>query len=193
MRLQDKFYNNIRRNNIPFWITWEITYKCNHKCKFCYNDEESKPELTYKQVCEALDRLKEAGALHILFTGGEPFIRNDFLDIIKYARQNSFEVSIYSNGSFITKEISDKISALRVSFIGITVHSLKKEVFENITGIPDSFSRVMSAIKFLRQNNIPLRIKTSFLKDNYHEVSRLWNFAERLGYLFHYGYNLIPC
>ena len=132
------------------------------------------------------------GTVNILFTGGEPFIRDDFLDILSYARKNGFTVSIISNGSLINEKIANKLRELYVVSVAITVHSMRETVFDKITGVKGSFLKTMSAIKFLRQNEVPVKIKCNFVRENYDEISDLWDFAENLGYLFHYGSSLMP-
>jgi MoaA/NifB/PqqE/SkfB family radical SAM enzyme len=76
---------------IPFTVHWELTYHCNLQCPHCYVvPQNSREELSSREIAAILDHLKEKGTLHVIFSGGEILTRNDFFDIAHYARGKGF-------------------------------------------------------------------------------------------------------
>ena len=70
-------------------IYWDITYKCPLKCRHCYAKPLRRlgPELTIKEVKKTLDYLKKHNINLITFTGGEPLLRKDIFEILKYSKK----------------------------------------------------------------------------------------------------------
>ena len=86
----------------------DSTFRCNLNCRHCYvnlpaNDRAVKrQELTYGEVCDIVDQVVDEGCLSVLFTGGEVFVRADFLAILKHPKEKGLMVSIFTNGTLIT-------------------------------------------------------------------------------------------
>ena len=94
--------NYALKNAIPINCTMEISYYCTLKCKHCYLKglrNKEKTELTTKEIKSFIDQFKKLGGTFLTITGGEPFLRNDILEIIKYARNKYIAVSILTTGN----------------------------------------------------------------------------------------------
>ena len=84
----------------PISGTFELTMRCNLDCVHCYgrlpvDDEQSQcRELCFSEVCALLDDAAQAGCLWLLFTGGEPLVRPDFVDIYTYAKEKGFLITL---------------------------------------------------------------------------------------------------
>src|SRR5229473_3371233 len=107
----------------------ELTYGCNLHCVHCYTDCYNRPdlikqELRYEEVTCVLDQLAEEGCLWVCFTGGEIFMRKDFLDIYAYAKQKGFLITLFTNGTLLTKKIADYWACSPPSMIEISFHGL---------------------------------------------------------------------
>ena len=87
-----------------------------------------------REIHRILDQLRDIGCFYLGFTGGEPFMRNDIMDILWYAKKSGFEVIIYSNGSLIDEKIADELADLRPNKVDITIPGMSKDVFEKISG-----------------------------------------------------------
>lgn len=171
-------------NRIPINGAIEITQRCNNHCIHCYNNQPAKDqsvqqgELTYEDHCRILDELTAAGCLWILFTGGEIFLRDDFLDIYTYAKQKGIIITLFTNGTLITSEIADYLVQWPPFSIEITIYGRTRETYEHITGVPGSFDRCMHAIRLLTERNLQLQLKTMALTRNKHEVWEMKRFVE---------------
>lgn len=165
----------------------ELTFHCNMRCQHCYVAEDtSKKELSSKEWYYILDQLYEEACLWICFTGGEPLLRDDFLDIYTYAKRLGFLITIFTNGTLITEEIGDYFRKYPPFSIDITLNGITQETYESITQIPGSFTKVMKVIEIIMERNLPLKLKSQAMTLNYSELSRIKEFSERLGVNFGY-------
>jgi len=141
---------------------WEITNKCNLKCKHCINNQFSKTlNLTHQKL--VIDRLYEIGCREINFTGGEPLIEKDFLELLKYSKVKGINNRIITNGTLIN---SSKIKILKslITYIGISLEGLE-EANDNIRG-KGNFKKAIQAINLLKNLKIPFGIYLTLNKIN---------------------------
>jgi len=125
-----------------------------------------------------LDEITEAGCLWLLYTGGEPFIRKDFLDIYTYAKQKGLLITLFTNGTLITPGIADYLAQWHPFSIEITLYGRLRETYEQITGVSGSYDRCMRGIRLLKERGLPLKLKTMAIKPNIHELWEMKRFVE---------------
>ncbi len=117
----------------------------------------------------------------------------DFLEIYAYAEKKGLLITLFTNGTLITREVADHLAMLRPFRIEITIYGPTRETYERVTGIPDSFERCLRGIHLLRERGLPLILKTSVLTINKNEVWDLKRFSEEsLGFIEDLTKN-IPC
>ena len=141
---------------------WEVTKYCNYKCKHCCtsaNIIDTKNELNTAQCKNILKELKNFGIEEIYFSGGEPFSRNDIIDILKTARKYDISCNISTNGSFLTEKLVKKISQLNINKVHISLDSNIEKDFNEFRG-GEYFKPTINAIKLLKAYNIYVRVGT---------------------------------
>ena len=110
----DEFSLNVLKfigsSRYPLSGTIELTPRCSVNCVHCYineapgNIDVKSKELTTAQWIEILDQIENAGAFFLMITGGEPLLRPDFDEIFQYTRKKGLIVTLFSNGTLLTKE-----------------------------------------------------------------------------------------
>jgi len=190
-----RMHKSAKEKNFPLRVMFELTYRCNFYCRHCYVPQgyRKKRELKTKEVFLILDQLADMGCFYLGFTGGEPFMRKDVLDIFRYARKKGFEIIIYTNGSLINKKTADALRDIRPNKIDITMPAISKGVFEKIVQAKDSHRRVFEAIELLHKNRINLGFKSCVLKENESEIKDIQYFASSLGASHRLDDTLSPC
>ncbi|MHB8882563.1 MAG: radical SAM protein [Thermodesulfovibrionales bacterium] len=194
-KIQAAAYNS----RIPLYGMIEVTRRCPLQCVHCYNNlpvadqEAARKELSFDEHCRILDELTEAGCLWLTYTGGEIFVRKDFLDIYAYALKKGLLVSLFTNGILLTPEIADFLAGQRPFSIEITLYGVTRETHERVTGVPGSFDICMSAIRLLTSRRLPLILKTMALTVNEHELWQIKAFVEKeLGLRFRFDPMINP-
>jgi radical SAM protein with 4Fe4S-binding SPASM domain len=181
---------------VPLSGSLEVTFRCNLRCAHCYiGDNRSgapeKCELSKEEIFGILDQVTDAGTLWFLLTGGEPFIRPDFLEIYRYAVRKGLILSIFTNGTLLTPSTADELADLPPRLIEITLYGRTQATYERITGIKGSHTRCMQGIDLLLKRGLPLMLKTMVTQWNRHEFEDIRAFATGLGVDFRYDPLLI--
>lgn len=183
-RSTTKFSTNILEKGIRNPLTGhvELTYRCPLKCRHCYciGSEDKEKELTTHEWKKILDTIHAEGCLWLIFTGGDPLIRNEFSEIYFYAKSKGFIITVFTSGQILTDEILNLLTESPPFSIEITLNGITKEVYEKITGVKDSFPVVIKNIERLVERKLPLNLKTNCLKENMHQVGQIKAFTETL-------------
>lgn len=179
-------------------ITLEITARCNNNCRHCCinlpaNDEKAKEkELTLSEIKKIADDAASLGVLWCLISGGEPFLRDDFLDIYLYLKRKGFLVSIYTNATLVTKQHIKIFKKYPPRDIEITVYGITKETYEQVTRKNGSFDAFTRGLNLLIENGIKARLKSVALRSNVHQLPEISRFCrERTKDVFRFDPYLI--
>jgi radical SAM protein with 4Fe4S-binding SPASM domain len=178
-------HERFQGRRVPVEVSIEVTHRCPLECQHCYNNlpmsdsAARKKELTFEEHIRLLDELVDLGCLWLLYTGGEIFARNDFLDIYTEAKKRGFLITLFTNGTMITPRVADHLVKYRPFNIEITLYGATRETYEALTQIPGSFDRCMRGIRLLLERGLPLKLKTVPTSLNVHEVYEMKRFAEQ--------------
>jgi len=186
---------NSRANSerIPVCGSVELTFRCNLRCVHCYcNHDNRKKEMSFKESCNILDAVAQAGCLWLLITGGEPLLRDDFLDIYTYAKKKGMIITLFTNGTLLTPYIAGYLKEYPPFMIEISLYGATAGTYEKVTGISGSYQRCLRGINLLRERNLPLRLKTMAMTLNQDEVLDMEKFAQRLGLEFRFDAAINP-
>ncbi len=169
------------RRHVPVDVGLELTHHCNYRCQHCYIPNFQAPDmLTTERILRLLDELAEIGTLRIALTGGEMFLRRDWLPIARRARELGFELRLFSNASLITDAVADAIVPLHAT-VEISMYSMDEAVFERITQKPGSFARTIAGIEALRRRDVRVLLKMPLMIHNYTGVGAVYEYAASVG------------
>lgn len=157
----------------PHHVQWLITRKCNYRCRGCNIwQEQDQNELTAEEIKRGLDIIKKLGVIEIVFSGGDPLLRDDAEEIIKYASRN-FVTTVYDNGSMAVK----KIEALRdVDFAAISIDSLDETKNDHIKGVSGAWTKAMDAVETLHNEGINVCVTPTISQLNLNEIVDITNY-----------------
>ncbi|HIC91723.1 MAG TPA: radical SAM protein [Syntrophaceae bacterium] len=191
-KFSDDIHSKVVAKRIPLDGTIEITYRCNLNCVHCYcnlaasNKVAARKELNYEEICDIIDQVVEQGCLWLLFTGGEPLIRKDFIDIYTYAKKKGLIIILFTNGTLITPEIANYLKEWPPFSVEISLYGITKETYESVTRTRGSFDRCIEGIHLLLEKKIPLKLKTTVMTINLHEIWDIKRYAHNLGLDFRF-------
>jgi MoaA/NifB/PqqE/SkfB family radical SAM enzyme len=157
----------------------DLTYRCNLKCGHCYGVcEPDKKELATGEVIRILDEMKHAGCLWLLLSGGEALLREDFREIYACAKKEGFIITLFTNGTLITPEVAACLREYRPFSVEVSLYGITRDTYESVTGVAGSFDRCMGGINLLLEHGLPLKIKTTVVTLNYHELWQIKRYVE---------------
>jgi radical SAM protein with 4Fe4S-binding SPASM domain len=169
---------------VPWQVHWDLTYACQLKCVHCYQmnlDWNRKGELPTERIVETLDELRDLGTQEVTFSGGDPFARRDFLQIVEHACGNDFAVTIFSSGQVVKPAVAQQLADYGVGSVEVTLLGADAETHDAITQRPGSFGRLLSSIRNLTAAGIHVLGKTIVLTQNVHQVDQLQELCRELG------------
>ncbi|HEX7079730.1 MAG TPA: radical SAM protein [Gammaproteobacteria bacterium] len=150
-----------------------LGYRCNARCGFCYYqdslDNPIEKEPTTAQLRRRIELLRASGATEVEFTGGEPTIRPDLVELIAHAAALGFvNVSVITNGLRLAKPSYAKVvvGAGANDFL-FSIHGHTPELHDAHTGIRGSFDRIMAAVRNVKACGARCRSSTTVTGANY--------------------------
>ena len=163
----------------------ELTYRCDFKCPYCYvrpyqKMDYYKKELSFEFWKHILDVLHNEGCMNLTFTGGDPLLREDFIDLYLYAKRKGFIISVFTNAVSLEGDVVEVFKKYYPYSIEITLNSLKEERFDIITGTRGNLQRCISNIEDAVRAGLPIVLKSNGLKINKDEISQIKAFAGKL-------------
>jgi radical SAM protein with 4Fe4S-binding SPASM domain len=142
-----------------------VSHRCNLQCLYCYNAKERETglkagcaELTDAEICRLIESLAETSFEYLIFTGGEPLMRESLFDLASYARLQGLEVNLLTNGTLIDQHNASDISRQFESII-VSLDSVLKAEHDRLRG-RGSYSQVVKGLRHLAdtgKQNISLR------------------------------------
>jgi len=165
----------IKERKPPVLFGWELTLKCNMKCKHCGSiaGQCRTKELTTKEALNLCEELKQLKIKNVGITGGEAILRYDWAIIVKKLRALGIKVSILSNGWEINDDIIRQFKELGVSMIAISIDGGASQTHDYIRGMPGSFNKCIKTLIQLKKQNISTTVVTTVHKGNITELPKL--------------------
>lgn len=163
--------------NGPSLVDISITNKCNLKCDFCYDDKD---ELNLKQFKKLFDEFSQMNILRIALSGGEPFIRKDFFDILKLASEYQFAIIINTNGTFINNKICEQLKKIKFERICVSVDGSNAKQHDMMRG-KGSFEKTVRGIQLLKEYELPVSTLITLTDNNIDHLIDTIKFNESLG------------
>lgn len=184
MNIRTKVYDSSKKNNTLINTIIELSTKCNWNCEHCYLPSHDCEGLPKEKLFNLFKELRELGCFDLSLTGGEIFLRPDIMDIISYARQLGFNLTLLSNISLLNEVKIKKLAELHVSLIACTIFSLDSSIHDSITGIQGSLSKTLENVNLIKKYNIPLEIKTVLMNKNINSYISLSEFCKDNGFIY---------
>lgn len=161
------------QNYKPLTCVWEITMGCNMRCKHCGSScTTSLPgQLTFEEAINFLDMASEIGMQWISISGGEPFMRQDLVEIIKYATCKGIGINVLTNGWLITDKIAEQLGKLDGVRIMISLEG--PEYIHDFIRKPGAFRHAQESYERLHLNGVQTGCTTTITKRNIDHLNEL--------------------
>lgn len=186
-------------------LQWHITDRCNHQCRHCYQQPDIyHKEMDWENLVGILEQFKELlqyinkqhnnspikGQINV--TGGEPFMRLDFMDLLELLSVNKelFSFAILTNGSFINRDIAQKLKKTNPQFVQLSVEG-NETTHDSIRGAGD-FIKTVRAIRELVQAKVRTYISFTAHRANYRDFVKVADLGKSLKVAKVWADRLIP-
>lgn len=183
--ITEYLHTKAARLGIPLNGTFEVTPLCNMNCRMCYvrmdreQQEAIAPLRTAEEWLELGRTAKERGMTYLLLTGGEPFLRPDFRQIMQGLHRMGFVLSINSNGTMIDEKTVEWLKETPPIRINITLYGASDETYGRLCRNPQGFTQVTKAIRLLKEAGILVKLNCSVTPYNAEDLEQIFAFAEK--------------
>ena len=177
------FYTNLNLCK-PSQVFVFITLSCNLKCKQCDSWKcKNIKELSTEEWKKIIEDLKKwLGYFHLVFTGGEPLLRRDIVELIKFASKLGITTSVNTNGIPISKEMADRLIRSGLDRLNISLDGINAKTHDSLRG-KGVFKKVISNIEHLskKRKHLKICIDTILMGKNLDEIIRLVKWEKSKG------------
>jgi mycofactocin radical SAM maturase len=166
----------------PVNVTWEITLKCNLKCRHCLSNAGTpmEAELDTDQCRRFIDQLAALKVFQVNIGGGEPFMREDFFNLLEYAHQKHVVTCVSTNGMLIDDALARRLARLKMLYLQVSLDGATAEVNDTIRG-NGTHRKILQAADTFARHGVKFSINTVLTKLNYPQLDTLRSLAAEYG------------
>ncbi len=167
----------------PLRVDLALTFRCQNNCVHCYaGGPHETPELTTEQWKEVINRLQHVGVFILTFTGGEPTLREDLLELLLYAENNGMVTGLVTNGRKLKdKTYVDALEKSGLDFVQVTLESHEARIHDSMTATKGSWKETVAGIKNAVPSQIYTTTNTTLSKQNAPGFLETLDFLKDLG------------
>ncbi len=162
-------------------VVWNSTRRCNLKCMHCYSNSQNiryDDELDREQAKALIADLASFGSPVILFSGGEPLIREDLPELVRFAVDSGMRAVISTNGTLITKGIAAIFADIGLSYMGVSLDGVGR-IHDRFRGMKGAFDAAVRGIHHCQDAGIKVGVRFTITGENSSEIPAIFDFIER--------------
>ena len=162
-------------------VVWNVTNRCNLRCMHCYagaTDAKDPRELTTDEGKRLIDDLADAGCPVILFSGGEPYLRDDIFELGSYAAHRGLRPVVSTNGTLITREVAVRTRDAGFQYVGISLDGLE-ERHNRFRRDEAAFRKALDGLHNCMDVGLKVGLRFTVTKDNRADLDGVLDLVER--------------
>ncbi len=153
-------------------VVWNVTRRCNLRCIHCYASASDRveDELTTEQCMEVVEKLSKFNVPMILFSGGEPLLRKDLIDIAEKAKKRGIKCVLSTNGTLIDKDVADDLRVF--DYVGVSLDGMRA-INDRFRGVRGAFARAIEGLRNVADTGVLTGIRFTVTKHNLSDVGKV--------------------
>jgi MoaA/NifB/PqqE/SkfB family radical SAM enzyme len=149
---------------VPRQLWLGVTYRCQAECVHCcvgpFLNEKINEELSREEIYAIVDRARDLGFLEICYFGGEPLLRKDLTDLIRYSSSRGLLTSINTNGILLTRQKARELREAGLYFCHVSIDSSSPEQHNDLRGFKECFEKATDGIRYMTEEGVRCTIWT---------------------------------
>ena len=161
-------------------VVWNVTNVCNMACPHCYSAAKHKPgpgELTHSQATRLIDNLARGGVRILIFSGGEPLLRPDTLDLIRYAGDKNILCHLSTNGVYLTTNTVLELKDAGVGYVGVSLDGMP-DFNDDYRKLKDAYNLALSGVLRARDAGMITGVRMTLSQTNRSHLDPLLDMAK---------------
>ncbi len=165
---------------VPETVSFEVTRQCRCNCKHCVVSG-GEGDLDIDTIKQAIDDVLDMGAVVIVFTEGDPLLRNDIIELIDYVDKDRAIVNMYSPGTDMTPEVASELKNAGLNNLLVSIYSTTPVKHDAVRGLEGAYEKAIRAIGYGLDAGLLVTMCTHASPTNMREISALYELATDLG------------
>jgi len=162
-------------------VVWNCTRQCNLRCLHCYASADSRrspEEMSTAEGKAFMADLADFGVPVLLFSGGEPLLRDDIFELAAFAREQGVRPVLSSNGTLITKEVAEQLRYIGFGEVGISLDGIG-ERHDHFRGQKGAYEAALRGIRNCVAAGQRVSLRLTITRWNYKEIPAIFELAEQ--------------
>lgn len=162
-----------------------LSERCNLRCRHCWvappgHEEGEEQTIDLAVLTKTIAEAKELGLGTVKLTGGEPFLRKDIVELMRFLYGEGLSIDIESNGTMIDREMARIIKDCEVRQVSVSMDSSQAIQHEKLRGMKGCHGKSLAALNYLRIENISTQVIMSLYKENVSEIEAMAALCDEL-------------
>ncbi len=164
-------------------VQLDLTYRCSNHCRHCWLWEPSSPEvrdreLSTDEIRRIADEARQLGCQRWSISGGEPMLRDDFVEVFDYLTTVTRGYSLNTNGTLITPQIAQLMRRKGMKMVAL--YGATAQTYDAVTRHPGGFEQAMRGMALLREAGASFVVQLIPMRSNWHEWEQMLALADSL-------------
>ncbi|MCW5713217.1 MAG: pyrroloquinoline quinone biosynthesis protein PqqE [Bauldia sp.] len=169
---------------IPAAVLAEMTHRCPLQCPYCSNPvelERSSVELSTEEWKKVMTELAEIGVLQFHFSGGEPTVRKDIVELVKHARAVGLYTNLITSAVMLTEAKVKELADAGLDHAQVSFQGAESGVADRIAGFKDAHKKKLQAAQWIKEAGLPLTVNAVMHRQNLHQLPDIIEMAVAIG------------
>ncbi|MBI2831591.1 MAG: radical SAM protein [Chloroflexi bacterium] len=161
-------------------VVWNCTRQCNLRCLHCYASAGARKmpeEMSTAEGQKFIRDLAEFKAPVLLFSGGEPLMREDLLDLAEFATEQGVRVAISTNGTLVTPEIARRLKAIGFAEVGISIDGVGA-INDRFRATEGAYQAALNGIRACVALGLRASLRLTITRFNFQEIPAIFGLLE---------------
>lgn len=162
-------------------VVWNVGQECNLKCLHCYSQSRQRHysgELSTEEGKNLIRDLARFGCPVILFSGGEPLLRKDLLDLAHLAIERGMRAVISTNGTLITRRLAEDLKKIGLSYVGVSLDGLEQN-HDLFRGVPGAFAAALQGLRNCQEAGIKVGLRFTIHRRNAMDIPAIFDLLRK--------------
>ena len=178
-------------------VSWNMTRRCNLRCQHCYRDsgpEAGSPdsELSTEEGRVLLEDLAREDFFLVIFSGGEPLLREDLEELISYAEKLGLRPVLGTNAVELSRERIRSLARVGLKGMAVSLDSASPSGHDSFRGVEGCWQQAVDSAAQAVEEGIPVQINATISRQNRAEVDEMIELAREIGARSFHPFFLVP-
>lgn len=165
---------------IPETVSFEITRQCKCKCEHCVVSG-GEGDLDIDTIKHAIDEVLDMGAMVIVFTEGDPMLREEIYELIEYVDKERAIVNMYTPGTDMTPENARRLKEAGLHNLLVSLYSTNSAKHDAVRRLEGAFEMATNAMRMGLEAGLLVTMATHVSPKNIEELPAMYELARQLG------------